>query len=737
MTGSTNYRVGVRIDGTAAGLARAAEDARRHLRALGVSSTTEFQRMAKAREVLGVRSEREVQREMQRTEAAYNRLARSGKLSWNEQRLAAQKMREEVTKLTNEMGRYTARQKIAMGFKATAAVGAGVGVATALAAPKVQKALDYDVRIAHLANTAFSDKGVNDRRAGMADINAMIVDAVRQGGGTRDSAVTTAEALFGAGVFKPGEIKAILREAVKAGTASNADPAAFAQMAITAKQTFGIDPTKSPDAMKRLFGIGTFAGQAGGFEIKDMARWLPQQMAAAKAVGMSGETGFAKLAALNQAAITTAGTRDEAGNNVVNLLAKIGSQDTVKDFKKQGVNLPKELAEGRMKGLDALDVVGNLLQAQLAKDKNFQQVQRQLADAKDDKSRKAALESVGDIAQGTVIGKVFQDRQALMGLYGYMNQRDRVQSIADKSLQSTDASQKNFDLISSTAGFKVEQRKEETEIAMQTSMDKLTPTIGFLNEKVTGLIREYPGYTTAIIGATGALIAFAGSAAAMALLNGGKLGGLGKLAGLGSALPGVGAVAGVAKAAGAVGLAGAAGYGAGTLLYKGALEGNAGGNVIGRGVANVASFFGSKSAEEALRAEERLDRANAGTTVPRAAAVVPAAVASPAVPMFSSPQPQAAAGGYPLLGAPRAAMAPQIEVPRTAGDRMRAGAPQSLADRLGTGTSSLQLQQELKGEITVKVTGAPGLNVQAEAKTNNPRVPMRASMGQSMNGSGF
>ena len=73
----------------------------------------------------------------------------------------------------------------------------------------------------------------------------------------------------------------ILRDAQLAGTANNADPIEFARMAISANQTLGIQPNR----MGQVFGMGTYAGQQGGFEIRDMAKWLPQQMAAAKAAG--------------------------------------------------------------------------------------------------------------------------------------------------------------------------------------------------------------------------------------------------------------------------------------------------------------------------------------------------------------------------------------------------------------------------------------------------------------------
>lgn len=656
---NTVYRFGVLFTGDAKGLAKAAKEAQAATKAVGERGMTEYKRMAKARETLGVRSEREIQREVQRTQAAYNRLARTGTQTWNEQRMAARRMREEVTRLTNEMGRLTTRQKIAAGARGAVAVGAGLGIATAMVAPRVQRNLDYDRRLANMANTAYADRDLAGRRSGMRELDRMLIDAVRFGGGTRDAAGTTADTLLGAGIFKPAEVGTILREAVKAGTASGAESALFAQMAIAGKQTMGI----SPDRMGAMFGMGTYAGQQGGFEIRDMARWLPSQMAAAKAVGMYGEGGFAKLAALNQAAAVTAGTRDEAGNNVVNLLAKLSSTEMAKNFRDQGVDLPRQLAEGRMKGQDAVDVLGNLLVQQLAKDKNYQAVQKQLAGAKGDEERGRALQAVGSIAQGTMIGKVLQDRQAMMALYGYVQNRDRVSAIASGAMGNTDAASRNFDLISSTSSYKVEQAKNEAEIAQTDALGRLTPAIDALAQKTGGLIREYPLLSTAIAGATVALTALAGSAAAAALMNGGKLGGLS----MGGA---AGRVAGMAGRFGAVGLAGAAGYGVGSMVYNGLLADNAAGNMIGRGTAKVASFFGSKDAEAALRAESLSQRMGSVT------------------------------GGGSSLGTSR-------------------------------------LQQDLQGAIDLRIQLAPGLSVDAQTQTNNPRIPFRTDVGRTNLGAGF
>lgn len=656
---TTVYRFGVLFTGDSKGLARAAKEAQSTMKQVGERGMSDYKRMAKARETLGVRSEREIQREIQRTEAAYNRLTRSGNMSWNEQVRAARRMREEVTRLNNEMGRLTTRQKIAFGVKGAVAVGAGLGVATAMVAPRVQRTLDYDRRLANMANTAYAERDLAGRRSGMRELDRMLIDAVRYGGGNRDGAATTADALLGAGIFKPADMATILREAVKAGTASGADSSLFAQMAIAASQTMGI----APGRMGAMFGMGTYAGQQGGFEIRDMARWLPSQMAAAKAVGMYGESGFAKLAALNQAAAVTAGTRDEAGNNVVNLLAKLSSTEMAKNFRDQGVDLPKQLAEGRLKGQDAVDVLGNLLVQQLAKDKNYQAVQKQLASAGNDEERGRALQAVGSIAQGTMIGKVLQDRQAMMALYGYVQNRDRVNAIAAGAMSNTDAASRNFDLISGTSSYKVEQAKNEAEIAQTDAIGRLTPAIDALADRTGALVREYPLLTTAITGATVALTALAGSAAAAALMNGGKLGGL-SLGGAG------GRLAGMAGRAGAVGLAGAAGYGVGSLIYNGLLADNAVGNAIGRGTAKVASFFGNKEAEAALRAESLAMRM--GTS-----------------------------GG-----------APSVAVP---------GLRQDL----------------LQGAIDLNIKLAPGLSVDAQTQSNNPRIPFRTDVGRTNTAAGF
>lgn len=629
----TDFLVGVKLDGNSAGLAKSAAEARKALDGLnaaagaGAKTTakthaqavatmrSDYQRMTQAREALGIRSERRIQQEILQTQLAYRRLADSGTLSWREQSRAAAAMHKQVRDLNNEMGRLTTRQRVAAGFRGAGLAVAGGAAATAVLAPKVRQAMDYDLRLAHMANTAFNDRNTAGRRGGMRELDLMVQDAVRYGGGSRDGAADTLDTLLASGAFKPKDASKIFREAVMAGTANNADPSAFATMAITANKTMGI----APERMGAVFGMGTYAGQQGGFEVRDMAKWLPQQMAAAKAVGLYGESGFAKLAAVNQAAVNTAGTRDEAGNNVVNLLSKIGSADTGKDFKKLGIDLPKKLAEGRVRGQDAFDVVGTLLDQQLSQNKNYQAVQKQLRTATG-ADRQSALEAVSNIAQGTVIGKVFQDRQAVMALYGYMQERGRVNEISAGALANPGAATDNMDLIRGTASFSAQQLSNERDIANQNAMNGLTPALKGLTDRTVGLMQEYPGYTTAIVGTTTALAALAAAAGAAALANGllagggaGRLGGVvGRVGGwLGGAAGAAGAAGSAALPALAVGAAGAVGYGAGTLISKG-IEGTAVSDSIGEVIARTLALFGNEEAAQAVAVNDAIKNSRVG-----------------------------------------------------------------------------------------------------------------------------
>ena len=318
-----------------------------------------FERLAQARQSLGIRSEQAIQREIQQTEAAYSRLAKAGFKSAEDQGRAYERTRQKVTQLTNEMGKLTAAQQRAAKeaealergqrvVRGGAMVGAGVAAgAYALKAPAME-AMSFDERLARMANTAYAERDKSGRIVGKQALEQAINNAVgKGGGGTREQAAEALDAMIGSGVVSSTDAINMLPQIMRFSSAEGADPTQLANIGIRAMQTFKIAPEDMPNVMN----MAIASGQAGGFELRDMAKWLPQQMAASTLTGASGRGSFAELVALNQAAAITAGSKDEAGNNVKNLLMKINSPDVAKNAKKFGVDLPSYLQKRAQDGV--------------------------------------------------------------------------------------------------------------------------------------------------------------------------------------------------------------------------------------------------------------------------------------------------------------------------------------------------------------------------------------------------
>jgi hypothetical protein len=476
-----------------------------------------------AAEVLGIRTEQNIQREIQRTEAAYNRLAKSGSLATREQARAAEALRIKLRELNNEMGKFTLAQRAANGLRTGAALGGAAVAGGYVMSRPISQTMDYGVRLAQMSNTAFSERDTLGRILGKKELNSAIVNAVRVGGGTRDDAASALDTLIASGAMSGKDAMSMLPTLMKSATASGADATELAQIGIRGMQTFDI----KPQDLGYVMDMAITAGQAGGFELKDMAKWLPQQMAAAKMAGMTGTAGMAKLLAANQAALITAGSKDEAGNNLVNLLAKISSQDTAKDAQRLGINLSGTLAAARAKGTDSLDAFVGIVDNVVGKDANYQALQAKLKTAQG-ADRKAILESQADILQGSAIGKLVQDRQALMALVGVMGNRDYMAGVEKKTLTGAGATEKNHAVIAEEAGFKAQQAANEKTFATTNAFEKLTPLVGAVADGFTSIAREYPVLTAVTVAATTALTALAAAAGAASLATalGGKGAGL-------------------------------------------------------------------------------------------------------------------------------------------------------------------------------------------------------------------
>ncbi|HBE4653548.1 TPA: phage tail tape measure protein, partial [Escherichia coli] len=239
-------------------------------------------------------------------------------------------------------------------------IGGGIAAGAAIMAQPVKKQMSYERQLAMMANTAFSDGGLEGRKAGLEQMKSSIRNAVTYGGGTKEDAAETLDALLKDGGISFDTASKWLPELMKYATASGASATDLANVMLKGKKTFGF----RDEDISTVLNMAIAAGKEGSFELNDMARWLSQQMGSASAAGMKGKDDFVKILALNEAAAITAGSSDEAGNNVVNLLAKLTSHDIETaaksiDYNGKGIDFSGTLTEARKHGLDPIDALSS------------------------------------------------------------------------------------------------------------------------------------------------------------------------------------------------------------------------------------------------------------------------------------------------------------------------------------------------------------------------------------------
>jgi len=393
---------------------------------------------------LGIRTEQQIKNEIKQTQSTYAQLGilqRQGLATTKDMERAYASMNSKVAQLNRELGKTVATEKQIQQIQksngggynvlqrgSAAAMGAVAG--GAIFSNALQKPRDYDQQLTYITATATGGQNmaVADRLAARSQLNDYIKSAVRAGGGTREDAAAAANTLIASGKYELSNVAPALNAAVK--TAFSTDAAVTDAAALTVRmQDFGVNN------LQRGHDIAVRGGQLGSFEYKDQAKWLAQQMAAARVSGYSGEKGFMELVAMNQVAMSTAGTPDEAGNNLVNLLTKLSSREFSKAIgdsvvpvagdptKSDGKKKPKQIfdwstysIQQRDQGVYGVEAFVQLLDRQLAGDKQYQRLQA-MAKKGTSAERKAAIEDMSNIAMGSQLGEFIADRQALMAAF--------------------------------------------------------------------------------------------------------------------------------------------------------------------------------------------------------------------------------------------------------------------------------------------------------------------------------
>lgn len=480
--------------------------------------------VSKARETLGVRAENAIQREIEQTRAAYDRLKRSGVASQNELRRASEATKQRVRELNAELGKSSFRDKAGSFGRGLVSAGVGLAAGVAVARQPAKNQMEFDRQLAMASNTAFSDRDVKGRIEGKRELLAAVQEAVKVGGGTKEDALVTLDTLIASGTMKAETAMSLLPTLQKGAVATGAGSEDMAKIAISSMQQFGI----GEQDVGRVLDMAVAAGQAGNFELKDMARWLPQQMAAAKSIGLQGIEGFEALLVANQQARVTAGTSDEAGNNLVNLLAKITSTETKKRLEKleykdskgkmQTVDYMKSIEHYKGQGQDSLQAFMSVIEDTVVNNDQYKDLQQRLKAAKGEEAQRL-LNQMTDLIEASAIGEVISDRQALMALVALRNNRELGDKVRNDIKNSEGATETSHSVVRDTNSHKVEALKNAAEFAQMENFEKVNSVLGTLAEHLTDYANQYPNLTQFVSGATDAIKIFGAALAASSVLD--------------------------------------------------------------------------------------------------------------------------------------------------------------------------------------------------------------------------
>lgn len=504
----------------------------------------EQRQAAGARSRLGIRSEQEIQREIARTQQAYRSLASSGRASQRELQRAAKATRDRVRELNAEMGK-TPRFGGAMKWgKAGGMMLAGGAAAAMTLKDPLEKRRSFDLNLAYAANTAYSDRDAKGRIAGKQELYDAVKKTVTAQGGSRDQALDALNSMIASGTVEVNTAKQLLPIIQRASVASGADSNDIAQIAISAMQQYHIKPEDIGLALDKAMA----AGQAGQFELNDMAKWLPQAMAATANGGMNGMKDFDVLLRALQQTRITAGSSDEGGNNFVNLAAKITSADAVTKFKKadyvdkngkhhDGIDLTQSLLKHKEKGENTLDAFMNIVDEYMSSNKQYQDLQKKINNSKNDLDKKQLLEQQATILSGTAVGDLVSDRQALMALLAIKNNKDFGNDVM-KEIQNAKGSIDTAHAVIQDTTYAKKQNFDNTkDFGAMESLKGMDETLGDINQKLADYGNKYPELGEAIGGTSVAFCALTtaamAAAGALGMMSLGGFGGKGKLGKLG------------------------------------------------------------------------------------------------------------------------------------------------------------------------------------------------------------
>ncbi|KGT95299.1 hypothetical protein NG99_04575 [Erwinia typographi] len=485
-----------------------------------VRSFTSRNAAREAYTALGIRSEHSVQREIQRTEAAYNRLERSGVLSASELQRAQEKTISTVARLRRELGQAdreqrTFGQNIRRSMSVIGGVGGAIaGVGLALHKP-ITDAASYDHTLRETANFAYNSGGIKEREAGMKRMDSSIRDAVGATGASADEAFSALRTMWRSGVMQGDSPYKYLSNVLRNAVATGADAESVANTQASTVN-FGLGEKDSQAGLSVL----TTMAQHGSIDVPKLAHEMPRGLESGKSAGFYGPRGFSQLAAFFEASAIGAKNPEDAATNANDFLAELTSKNLANNAGGIQLNGKKLDLRGMMRydlahGKTALDTVTGVISKMDKADPDYRHLTKQLSSASTDEQR-AKLRAQLDQIHGQHISQLFPNQQARNAYLNFDRNRDFYNQLVGEGVsqfslpEGERSADVDFQLIQRGPQWKTDRATHLTQVTGNEATSGAAGLWGDFMNHIADLEQKFPALGEAVSGVTTAFKAITG-----------------------------------------------------------------------------------------------------------------------------------------------------------------------------------------------------------------------------------
>lgn len=358
-------------------------------------------------------------------------------------------------------------------------------VATGMVAVTAKVSADYQAIIRDIAIKA----GVA-RSAQEADMSRSIIATSNDIGMGRNEVADVVNQLVGAGMDlkQAMEFAPVAAKFVVGQGSSGVDTAKMIQ-ALQSNANI-----TDPKVLEKALEAVAFQGQAGSFEASDMARWFPQLLAGMQKQGITGMDAVTQLGSMLQVQMKTAGTADEAANNLKNWMEKIGSGEVVDAYKKAGIDYQGSLNTGIQGGMSTLEASFGLAKRYIEatdpkKAAKMAEATAQISKEANPEKAKAMLSS---LEQALRTGDIFADMQVKSALTAYVQNKALYEQLKNEAAGASGILDKNLSERRDTSSQKWAETIQAGNDAMRSVGDAIRPVTDAV---ATGLTTVVKGIT--------------------------------------------------------------------------------------------------------------------------------------------------------------------------------------------------------------------------------------------------